>query len=81
MDRNSFLKAFVEHRKSIAPTPAAAASLAKDLPSSKKTKKGSAVREVMDGNLSYIVEEKPNRKKVEEYFQRACDELTAIKMK
>jgi hypothetical protein len=81
MERNDFLRKFIEMRKTIAPTPAAAAELNKKEPMSKKTKKGSLIREVLDGSISHIIEEKPPRKKVEEYFQTMCNELTAAKMK
>ena len=80
MNRNDFLKNFIEMRKSIAPTPAASAALGAALPSSKKTKKGSKIREVMEGNIAYIIEETPGKKYLEEHLQKMCDELTAAKM-
>lgn len=80
MNRNDFLRQFVEMRKAVAPTPAAAASVDRAIPDSKKTRKGNKIREVIDGNISHIIEEKPPKKKVEEYLQGLCDELTAAKM-
>ena len=80
MPTNDFLKQFIEMRRSVAPNPSAAAAAAKAEPAAKKTKKGNAIREVMEGNIAYIIEEKPNKKHVMEYFQEMCDGLTAKKM-
>lgn len=80
MNRNDFLRQFVEMRKAVAPTPAAALASDKAAPASKKSKKGVKIREVIDGSVSHIIEETPPKRKVEEYLQGLCDELTAAKM-
>lgn len=80
MNRNDFLRQFMEMRQSIAPNPSAAAAVAAKEPSARRTKKGSAVREVLDGSIQHIIETKPPRKHVMEYLQEKCDGLTAAKM-
>jgi hypothetical protein len=77
---NDFLRQFLEMRKQIAPNPSAAAAVAKQEPMSKRTKKGSDVRQVLDGSISHIIENTPPKKEVMEYFQDLCNRLTAEKM-
>lgn len=74
--RNDFLKQFIEMRKTLAPSGAAAAHV-DPAPKSKRAKKGLSVQKVMEGGLQHIIENKPPRKEVEEFFQKKCDELTA----
>ena len=80
MNRNDFLRQFMEMRQAVAPTPAAAVAAARTAPASKAAKSMSKIREVMNGTISHIIEEKPGKKVVMEYFQKMCDELTATKM-
>lgn len=80
MPVNDFLKQFVDMRRQIAPTPAAAASVLANPPLTKKAKKGSKTQEVTDATISYILEQRPPKKEVGMYFQKLCDELTAAKM-
>lgn len=80
MNKNDFLKQFIEMRKAIAPSGAVAARV-DPTPTSKRAKKTSSVQKITEGGLQHIIENKPPRKEVEEYFQKACDELTADKMK
>lgn len=77
--KNEFLRQFIEMRKSIAPSPMAAA-MATATPVSKKAKKLSKTQEFIEGGLQEIIEKKPGRRHVEEYFQKTCNELTAAKM-
>jgi len=77
---NDFLRQFVEMRKQIAPNPSAAAAVAKQAPASKKAKALSAVREVADTTISHIVENRPPKRDVMDYFQERCNELTSAKM-
>lgn len=77
---NDFLRQFLEMRKQIAPTPSAAAAVAAQAPLSKRTKKGSDIRQVLDGSISHIIENTPPKKEVMDYFQGVCDQLTAAKM-
>jgi hypothetical protein len=79
MQKNDFLRQFLEMRKAIAPSPMATARV-EPAPKSKRAKKGSSVQKVMDGGIQHIIENKPGRKEVEEYFQKSCDELTSEKM-
>ena len=79
MSKNDFLRQFVEMRKALAPNPMAAARV-DPTPKSKRAKKGSSVQKVSEGGLQHIIENKPGRKEVEEYFQKACDDLTSEKM-
>lgn len=80
MQKNDFLRQFIEMRKQVAPTGAQAARV-DPTPTSKRAKKTSSVQKVTDGGVQHIVENKPGRKEVEEYFQKSCDDLTAEKMK
>lgn len=79
MSKNDFLRQFIEMRKAIAPNPMAAARV-DTTPASKRAKKPSSVQKITEGGLQHIIENKPGRKEVEEYFQKTCDELTAQKM-
>ena len=79
MQKNDFLRQFVEMRKAIAPNGAMAARV-DPTPTSKRAKKTSSAQKVEGGGLQHIIENKPGRKEVEEYLQKKCDELTAEKM-
>jgi len=81
MPANDFLRQFMEMRKQIAPNPSAAAAVAKQEPLAKRAKKVGPIREVMEGTISHIIEHKPKKKEVEEYFQHMCDDLTGQKMR
>ena len=78
MDKNAFLRQFIEMRKSIAPNPMATVAAAP--PASKKAKKTSKAQVYTEGGLQEIIETKPGKKHLEEYFQKMCNELTAEKM-
>lgn len=78
---NEFLSQFIEMRKGIAATnPSAAAAVAAQMPASKKAKKTSKKQVFTDTGYESIIEHKPGRKEVMEYFQKRCDDLTAEKM-
>ena len=79
MQKNDFLRQFIEMRKAVAPNGAQAARV-DPTPTSKRAKKTSSVQKVTDGGLAHIIENKVGRKEVEEYLQKRCDELTADKM-
>ena len=81
MNSNEFLKQFVEMRKGMAPPPGQQSVKASDvLPKSKKAKKLGSTKKVTETGLQHIIETKPGRKVVEEYFQDVCNKLTAEKM-
>jgi membrane protease subunit (stomatin/prohibitin family) len=74
---NEFLSQFIEMRKGIAATnPSAAAAVAAAAPASKKAKKTSKKQVFTDCGVENIIEHRPGRKEVEEYFQKRCDDLT-----
>ena len=78
---NEFLSQFIEMRKGIAATnPSAAAAVAAAAPASKKAKKTSKKQVFTDCGVENIIEHKPGRKEVMEYFQKRCDDLTTEKM-
>ena len=78
---NEFLSQFIEMRKGIAATnPSAAAVVAAQMPASKKFKKSSRKQAFTDTGVDSLVEHKPGRKQVEEYFQDKCNKLTEEKM-
>lgn len=78
---NAFLSQFIEMRRGMAAqNPSAAAAVAAQMPASKKAKKTSKKQVFTDGGVQNIIEHKPGRKEVMEYFQKRCDELTAEKM-
>lgn len=79
MQKNDFLRQFLEMRKAIAPSGAAAAHI-DPKSTSKRAKKTSSVQKITDGGLQHIIENKPGRKDLEEYMQHRCDELTAERM-
>ena len=80
---NGVLKDFLNMRKSLHKEEKAAAAPA--APAKKIGKKGAtamAVSEELTGNtLARIIEEKPSKKEVSDYFQKMADRLTAEKMK
>lgn len=81
MNTNDFLKQFIQMRKEITPPPGTRSVAATDvLPKSKKQKKMGPRQEITETGLQHIIEAKPGRKVLEEYFQEMCNELTAKKM-
>lgn len=76
--KNDFLRQFIEMRKTIAPNPMAAVAAAP--PASKKAKKTSKTQVYTEGGIQEIIDTKPGKKHVEEYFQKRCNDLTAEKM-
>lgn len=83
-----FLKDFMEMRKNLHKTapPAQIVSAVASNGTPKKTRasKGTAdaQREDFQGiSVTKIIEEKPPKKEVMEYFKKECDRLTADKMK
>ena len=78
---NAFLAQFIEMRRGIAATnPSAAQAVAAQMPASKKAKKPSKKQSFTDAGVDNIIEHKPGKKEVMEYFQKRADELTAEKM-
>lgn len=77
MNRNDFLRQFIEMRKSIAPTPQA---MVDATPVSKKAKKLSKTQAYVEGGIQEIIEKKPGKRHLEEYFQKMCQELDAAQM-
>ena len=77
---NGILKDFLEMRKGLhkaqAPAPANANHKGKH---NTKTKEG-VQSEMLAPTLTKIIEDKPARKEVLEYFQKECDRLTQQKM-
>ena len=63
-----------------AQNPSAAAVVAAQMPESKKAKKTSPKQVFTETGVEAIIEHKPPKKEVLEYFQKRCDELTAKKM-
>ena len=82
MNTNDFLRKFIEMRQSIAP-PGPTSKMAHEvatLPKPQQQKKMTKEQKRIQTGLQHIIEEKPGRKVVEEYFQEMCNELTASKM-
>ena len=79
---NEFLKAFIEMRQSIVPSGPAAQnpSASKALPASQKAKKTRVRQQYSDEGIQGIIEHKPPKKDVMDYFQDLCNKLTAEKM-
>lgn len=77
---NGFLKEFMELRKTINPTAAVKTPAAALKDEKKKKMKMSKNPAPLESGLSHIIEEKPGRKKVEEYFGNRISELYAAKM-
>jgi len=72
---NAFLRDFIKMRQ----------SLHKETAPVKPTRKSKATSEALTENatentLAYLIEKKPKKKDVEEYFQTECNRLTAEKM-
>ena len=79
MCENPFLKQFVDMRRSLLKEETKSTA-----PQVKKGKKGTG--EAISSNLTEdtlagLIEQKPGKKKVEEYFQKECTRLTTEKMK
>lgn len=52
-------------------------------PATEKAKmrgEGVTKKEAIDMSIQHIIEKKPGRKVLEEFLQKRCDDLTAIKM-
>lgn len=80
---SGFLKEFIEMRKQLSKS-LPQASVASD--NKAKNKKGGQTSDAMTGELTgltlaTIIEKKPGKKDVSEYFQRMGDALTQQKMK
>jgi hypothetical protein len=80
---SGFLKDFIEMRKQLSKS-APPASVAAD--NKAKNKRGGKTSDAMTGELTgltlaTIIEHKPGKKDVSEYFQRMGDALTQQKMK
>lgn len=81
----SFLKEFMDMRKSLPKAPPLVTTAVSATGKDKKTKKASGTKEgglslLQEGSLMRIIEEKPPKGEVKEYFQKMCDVLTAQKM-
>lgn len=74
---NSFLKEFIEQRKSTQAAPSGSidskAARAKMAPARK-------IEPLESNQLNYIIENKPPSKKVKEFIQERCNELSAKMM-
>lgn len=75
MSDNSVLKNFLEMRRSLHKEEKKPAG------SRKKGTSAALVANATEGTLAKIIEEKPSKKEVSEYFQKECSRLTADKMK
>lgn len=81
MSDNAVLKQFLEMRRALykeSPAPATAATAPR-----KKKGKGTSealTAEATENTLATLIEKKPGKKGVEEYFQRECNRLTTEKM-
>ena len=70
----AFLQEFMKHRKHVTksdPTPLQSKTAA--LQPASKTKD-------LDLSVAGIIEKKPNRKVLDEFLQKRCDELTKVKL-
>ena len=77
MSDNPFLKSFLEMRRSLHKEQQAPVAQPK-----KKKGTGEAISQQMtEDTLAGIIESKPGKKKLEEYFQKECTRLTTEKMK
>ena len=77
---NAFLKDFVDMRKTLNPQAAVKTPIDAVKDEKKKKMKMSKNPIPLDTGLQHIIEEKPGRKKVEEYFGNRISELYAKKM-
>ena len=80
MSENAVLKQFLEMRRALYKEAAPVAA-----PAAPKKKKGKGTSEALtaeatENTLATLIEKKPGKKAVEEYFQRECDRLTGEKM-
>ena len=84
---NSVLKDFLDMRRALhktgAPPPVSSAIQTAEKKTGKKLgkTKEAASEELFGMSVAKIIEEKPNKKEICEYFQKECDKLTAEKMK
>ena len=77
---NQFLKDFLDMRKSINPLAGVKTPVEALKDEKKKKQRMSKNPEPEEGGLSHIIEEKPGRKKVEEYLAGRISALYAAKM-
>ena len=78
---NSVLKDFMDLRKSLHRSPAPTSQVkahGKDKALGKT--KEAQLSETLETSLARIIEDKPHKREVCEYFQKECDRLTAKKM-
>lgn len=78
-----FLKDFLAMRKALPkvappPPPATAPALAK--PKKTRGTKDSLAGDLTEASVAKIIEDKPPKKEVMDYFQKECDRLTAEKI-
>ena len=78
---NSFLKEFLNMRKTIVPSSIPVAPAAKKKDEKKKKRPIEPTQTTESAGLAEIVENKPNKKVVIEYLQKRANELSAEKMK
>lgn len=78
-----FLKDFMTMRKNLHQQRPEIVNALGPIPAVKKTKGTSdaVVENLMEISLAKIIEDKPKKKDVKEYFQKVCDRLTTEKMK
>ena len=82
---SSFLKEFMDMRKSLPKAPPLVTTAVNPAGKDKKTKKAVGTKEgglslLQESTVMRIIEEKPPKGEVKEYFQKMCDVLTAQKM-
>lgn len=77
---NGFLKDFLEMRKNLNPTAAVKTPIEAVKDEKKKKARMSKNPAPLESGLQHIIEDKPGRKKLEEYFGNRISELYAQKM-
>jgi hypothetical protein len=82
---SGFLREFIEMRKGLPKAPPLVTTAVSATGKDKKTKKAVGTKEgglslLQEGSVMRIIEEKPPKGEVKEYFQKMCDVLTAQKM-
>lgn len=82
---NSVLKDFLDMRRSLHKAPQSNPQPTTQMKQNEKVKrvgktKEGQLSETLDVSVAQIIEDKPPKKEVCEYFQKECDKLTAQKM-